>query len=184
MAKPLNAKSKLSTVLKIHPDILEYVISLNPHDFERLRNPLMLKLMPQRITLMRLSKMTSVPIGDLLERINEIAGIPFTPADHISTREDSIIVPNNPNQKPAWAEGKLEAIVDLLESDEKLDADPMPPINRALYRLAPGQVILVKHKWNPQPLNDIWTVTDTAYYAEQQSRDEWWIYLLKGQARR
>ena len=41
MAKLLNAKSKLSTVLKIHPDILEYVISLNPHDFERLRNPLM-----------------------------------------------------------------------------------------------------------------------------------------------
>ena len=60
----------------------------------------------------------------------------------------------------------------------------MPPINRALYRLAPGQVILVKHKWNPQPLYDIWTVTDTAYYAEQQSRDEWWIYLRKGQTRR
>ena len=72
--------------------------------------------MPQRITLMRLSKKTGVPIGDLLERIHEIAGIPFTQADHISTREDSIIVPNNPTQKPAWAEGKLEAIVDLLRA--------------------------------------------------------------------
>jgi hypothetical protein len=183
MLEKLNAKSRLSTALKLHPDILEYVISLNPHDFERLRNPLMVRLMPPRITLMRLSQMTGIPIDELIKRIYEIAEMPLTQAEISGLHENVSVVPTNPSQKPAWTENELAVIVDLLESDEKLDSDPMPPINRALHRATPGQVVLVKHKWDPQPLYDIWQMTGTAYYAEQQSPDEWWIYLRKHQTR-
>ena len=61
--------SKLSKALQLHEDVLEYVISLNPHDFERLRNPLMRRLMPPRISLARIARMTDTP--DLLVRIHE-----------------------------------------------------------------------------------------------------------------
>ncbi|MBE2223127.1 MAG: hypothetical protein IAF02_16415 [Anaerolineae bacterium] len=46
----LTPQSKLSKALTLHADVLPYIISLNPHDFERLNNPLMRQLMPPRIT--------------------------------------------------------------------------------------------------------------------------------------
>ncbi len=44
----LTAETRLNRALDLHPDVLEYVTLLNPHDFERLRNPLMRWLMPPR----------------------------------------------------------------------------------------------------------------------------------------
>lgn len=67
--------------------------------------------------------------------------------------------------------------IDLLESDARLDADPMMPIMKSLKRLAPDDVLVVKHKWEPQPLYDIWSKQGVEYYSEQKSDDEWWIYL-------
>ena len=44
----LTAETRLNRALDLHPDVLEYVTLLYPHDFERLRNPLMRWLMPPR----------------------------------------------------------------------------------------------------------------------------------------
>ena len=40
----INANTKIAAILKQHPDALEAIISLNPK-FEKLRNPLLRKLM-------------------------------------------------------------------------------------------------------------------------------------------
>jgi len=181
MATVLTAQSKLSVALDLHPDILEYIVSLNPHDFKRLRNPLMRQLMPPRITLQRVANMVDIPVAEILENLHQIAGIELTSDELTSLDSASFIIPMNADEQPDWVENDLVTTVDLLESDEKLDADPMPPISRALFKLQPGEVMLVKHKWEPQPLYDIWIRTGTDYYSQQQSPDEWWIYLRKGQ---
>lgn len=114
--------SKLSKALQLHPDVLDYIVSLNPHDFERLYNPLMRKLLPQRITIARLAQMTNMPL--------------------------------------------------------------FPVINHAKE----GDVILLKHRWEPQPLYDVWQKLNIQHFAIQAADNEWWIYLRKGkkytQARR
>ena len=43
-----------------------------------------------------------------------------------------------------------------------------------------GDVLLLKHKWHPQSLYDVWQKLDVVHYAIQKSPDEWWIYLRKG----
>ena len=53
----VDGDSKLSRALKLHPDVLEVVVALNPHDFVRLRNPFMRKLMAPRITLKSVKEM-------------------------------------------------------------------------------------------------------------------------------
>ena len=180
----VNASSKLSAALKLHPDVLAYIVSLNPHDFKRLHNPLMRKLMPPRITLARIAQMTQTPILDLLERIHETAQMPLTDAERreltsqLEARQTASL-PISPAAPPAWTRQDIAAVVDLLEIDERLDADPMPPISRTLKHVAPGDVVLVKHKWEPQPLYDIWSTRGIEYFAVQQSADEWWIYLRR-----
>ena len=180
----VNEFSKLSEALKLHPEVLEYIVSLNPHDFQRLHNPLMRKLMPPRITLARIAQMTHTPILELLERIHETAQSPLTDADRMELTSQleagqAVPLPINPATTPAWTRQDVTVVVDLLESDERLDADPMPPISRTLKKVAPGDVVLVKHKWEPQPLYDIWNTRGIEYFAAQQSADEWWIYLRR-----
>ena len=101
-------------------------------------------------------------------------------------REDDIVfdgnpssLPTNPVEPPAWVTNEVAAIVDLLESDERLDTDPFVPLFPVLKHAAVGDIILLKHKWEPQPLYDVWQKLGIAYYAQQQSKDEWWVYLQK-----
>ena len=184
MTIQVNASSKLSEALKLHPDVLAYIVSLNPHDFQRLHNPLMRKLMPPRISLARIAQMTHTPLLELLKRIHETAHLPLTDADRtalISQLEAGQMppLPLSPTITPEWTRQNVAAVVDLLEHDERLDVDPMPPISRTLKQVAPGDVVLVKHKWEPQPLYDIWSKRGIEYFAAQQSADEWWIYLRR-----
>ena len=185
MSIKVYASSKLSEALKLHPDVLDYIVSLNPHDFQRLHNPLMRKLMPPRITLARIAEMTHTPIFTLLERLHEVAQSYLTDEDRVELASlladgQETPLPINPDTMPTWARQDVAAVVDLLESDARLDADPMPPIFRTLKKAAPGDVVLVKHQWEPQPLYDIWSKQGIEYFSAQQSEDEWWIYLRRG----
>ncbi len=61
MSIEVDESSKLSKALRLHPDVLDYIVSLNPHDFKRLYNPLMRRMMPPRISLARVAEMTGTP---------------------------------------------------------------------------------------------------------------------------
>ncbi len=182
MSIEVDESSKLSKALRIHPDVLDYIVSLNPHDFKRLYNPLMRRLMPPRISLGRVAEMTGTPIMEMLMRIHEIAGSPLTAKERkeLATKlknAGSGELPSNPDTAPEWIRQQIAVVIDLLESDVRLDADPMPPIMKSLKNLAEDEVLLLKHMWEPQPLYDIWSKQGVDYYAEQKSTEEWWIYL-------
>ncbi len=67
----MNGDTRLSAVLDQNPDILEFIIGLNPHDFARLRSALLRKVMPPQITLRRLATMLDMPLRTLLMKIQE-----------------------------------------------------------------------------------------------------------------
>ena len=182
MSIEVDESSKLSKALKLHADVLDYIVSLNPRDFKRLYNPLMRRLMPPRISLARVAHMTGTPVMEMLTRIHEIAGCPLTAMERkeLGTRlKDGRAgkLPSNPGTAPEWIRQEIAVVVDLLMSDVRLDADPLPPIMKSLKSLRAGEVMLVKHAWEPQPLYDIWNKQGVDYYCEQKSAKEWWIYL-------
>ena len=70
--------------------------------------------------------------------------------------------------------------MDLLPLDEALNADPMPPVMVPLEALPPGGVLLIKHKWEPQPFYDVWSkMGDVEWFSEQIGPDEWWIWVRR-----
>lgn len=133
--------------------------------------------MPPRISLARIATMVDKPVEEIIQGIYE--------ATKMKREDDTVFddtpssLPANPVEPPAWITDEVVAIVDLLESDERLDTDPFVPVFPALKHAAVGDVILLKHKWEPQPLYDVWQKLGVAYYAQQQSKDEWWVYLRK-----
>ena len=174
----LTPTTKLSKALALHPDVLPYIVTLNPHDFERLNTPLMHKLMPPRITLQRLAEMVEKPVDQLIAEIYHAAHVTEAADTHVA--EPQSVLPGNPDAAPAWVTDDVAEIIDLLAADERLDTDPFVPLFPAIKRVAVGDVILLKHKWEPQPLYDVWQKLGVAHYAVQQSADEWWVYLRKG----
>lgn len=179
MSFVIDGSTKLASVLKHYPDVLPYIISLNPHDFERLNNPLMRRIMPQRITLGRIASMTDTPLEQMVAQIYASAGESFTSADRAMLSLPELA--ENPQQPPDWLNQPVVFIVDLLAADERLDTDPFVPLFPVINRAAVGDVILIKHRWEPAPLYDVWEKLKIKYYAVQQSPNEWWIYLQKTQ---
>lgn len=175
----LSAETKLSKALALHEDVLPYIVSLNPHEFERLNNPLMRQIMPPRITLARIAAMVQMPVAELIDGIYAAAHLPAPNAPVDTPTEE---LPRTSAETPNWISAEVVEVVDLLESDERLDTDPFVPLFPALKRADVGEVVLMKHKWEPQPLYDVWTQLGVDFYAQQQSPDEWWIYLRKTRA--
>ncbi|HFC11357.1 MAG TPA: hypothetical protein ENJ56_00835 [Anaerolineae bacterium] len=171
----LKPTDKLAKALDLHPDVLDYVISLNPHDFARLASPLMRRLMPARITLARLAVMVDLPVTDLIRNIYLAAHLPAPQIDPAQIAP----LPANPPQAPAWIAEPIVKIVDLLEADERLDTDPFIPLFPVIKHAKVGEVILLKHKWQPQPLYDVWQKLRIEHYAVQVSAEKWHICLRK-----
>ena len=179
MSLAVTERSKLKAALDLGPGVLDYVVGLEPHDFARLRNPLMRRLMPPRITLARIARMVGLPVAELIEGIHSAAGLPL---DGDSKRELEALgaltesLPANPAARPDWARGP-SVVVDLLESDDRLDADPMPPIQRAAKKLGEGETLLIRHRWEPAPLYDVWKHMGLEHFAMPAGPDEWHVYV-------
>ena len=120
--------------------------------------------------------MLDISVESLIEGIYEAAG----EKTEAPTFPPSPPLPINPAQPPDWFTGEAVTVIDLLEGDERLDVDPFVPLFPTIKQMEVGDVLLLKHKWHPQPLYDVWQKLDVAHYAIQKSPDEWWIYLRKG----
>jgi hypothetical protein len=174
----MNGDTRLSVALKANAAVLEYIISLNPHDFARLRNPLLNKVMPPRITLRRVAAMAGIPEGALVARVNDLAGLPNeTPAESDGNKQ----LPQSADKPPEWMSGVDQAAikwVDVTPIDEEL-GDPMPPINIAVNASKPGEIVGIQHKWEPQPLYDIWQSRGFEFWAQKIEPELWHIFVYR-----
>lgn len=173
----IKASTRLTKALELHPDLLEYIVSLEPHDFARLRNPVMRKLMAPRITLARVAVMTGVPLQEFLEHVALLAGA------EIGQDEAEVLLPQSECEPPAWvlaAKNNAVRTVDLLALDDALEKDPMPVVMLEIKKLKSGEVLLIRHRWEPQPFYDVWSkMPGYQWFSEQLSNDEWQVWLRR-----
>jgi hypothetical protein len=177
MSPVINANTRLNKALDLHPQVLDYIVSLHPHDFQRLHNPFMRRLMSPRITLGRIAAMTAVPLDELLTHIATLSR---------ATVEADVVeqdLPHSPAEPPMWvvaAQPEAVTEVNLLPLDATLDADPMLPVMRAVKALTPGAVLCIRHQWEPQPFYDIWSkMGGIEWYAIEETPTEWHIWVRR-----
>ena len=70
----IDGDTRLSQVLDSVPDSLDYIVGLNPHDFERLRNPVLRRDMASRISLRRVVGIASTPEETLVGQVRVLVG--------------------------------------------------------------------------------------------------------------
>jgi len=69
----LSADTHLSQVLGAIPGALDYIVSLNPRDLDRLRNPVLRRYMSPRISLRRVAAMVGLLEVQLVEDLQNLA---------------------------------------------------------------------------------------------------------------
>jgi hypothetical protein len=172
----IDGETRLSQVLDSVPGSLDYIVGLNPHDFERLRNPVLRRYMASRISLRRVAAIASTPEETVVGQLRMLAGgngaAPSTKAP--------VVVPMSPKTPPPWMAGVDRAAiswVDLMAVDT-VGGDPFPAISLAVRQLEPGQVLGIRHRWEPQPFYDIWSRMSLEWYAEP-GVDGWQIFVYR-----
>lgn len=173
----ISGETRLNTVLDTIPGAVDFIVALNPHDFARLRHPTMRRVMAPRISLRRVAAMAGRSEAELLQGLAALGGRVAEPADH----PPALLPPQSPTLPPPWMLGVVDAAitwVDLRALDDR-QGDPFPLVSMAVKALPAGTVLGIRHRWQPQPLYDVWARMGIAWFARQSAPDEWQIYVYK-----
>lgn len=188
----VDGDTKLSVVLALHPDLLAYVIELDPQTFRKLEHPLVRRAMAERLTLARVARMTGEPLSRILLDIHRIAGVELTQEERARLLKNSggppppapreASPPAAAAARPIWAEDLSEDDVHVVEAGgDAPDADARlrTVAQETLRMTSPGDVLIVKHSREPHSLYALWDEQGHERYAEQVAPGEWWIYVRK-----
>jgi Uncharacterized conserved protein (DUF2249) len=173
----IDHSTRLSAIIDLDPRVVEYIVSLDPDNFNRLHNAHMRRLMASRIMLGRIAAMSNRPINDLLSDLAHIIGA------EAALSEPGVVYPHSPASPPDWiveVDVEKATIIDLLPFAHTLEGDVLPTVTRAVKQLPIGEALLIKHHWEPQPLYDIWDkMGGLDWYAEQLEASEWWVWIKR-----
>jgi uncharacterized protein (DUF2249 family) len=145
MIMTINANTKISKILKQNPDALEAIISINPK-FEKLRNPLLRKLMAARTSIGMASKIGGFEVDRFFEKLEPLGFEPDREAAFESNTE-----------RP-----KLPAFFNSLKADQIIDfdvrpimeegKDPLASIVAKVKSIPKGGVLKIINSFEPTPL--------------------------------
>jgi len=141
----INADTKIATILKQNSGALEAIISITPK-FEKLRNPLLRKLMAGRTSIAMACKISECSIYDFFEKLEPLGFNIDKTAQQIINKEKQ----------------HLPAFLNLLKPDQVIDfdvrpiidgsEDPLSLIEKKVKNIQPGQALKIVNSFEPTPL--------------------------------
>lgn len=141
----INANTKIGDILKRHPAALDVIVGISPK-FEKLRNPILRKLMAGRASIAMASKIGGCSVDVFFSRLEPLG----FEVDKVKHSEKIIDI----KEVPAYLSNvKLEKIIKLdvrpvIDDGE----DPLNIILEKIKNLQTGQVLEVINTFEPVPL--------------------------------
>src|SRR5690242_4359487 len=141
----INANTRIAAILKEKPAAIDTLISLNKK-FEKLRNPLLRKMMAGRTSIAMASKMSGNSVDEILDKLSSLG----FEIDKNVTGEDE-----TPAQKEPEFLNKLKT-EDIIELDVRpiIDSgdDPLKLIVQTVKKVRKGQALKIINTFEPAPL--------------------------------
>lgn len=146
----VNANTRIAEVLREHPAALEAIIGISPR-FERLRNPVLRKLMAGRTSIAMASKMGGCSVAEFLNRLGALGfGID---GESVQTGEPAGALTGGPAM-PAFPRDISAHLVTELDVRPIIAGgkDPLGQILAAIGTLGQGAVLKIVNSFEPTPL--------------------------------
>lgn len=143
--KTINANTKIATLLKENPNALEAIISISPK-FNKLRNPILRKLMAARTSINMASKVGGCTVNDFFRKLEPLG----------FTIDKNIMADDRTEQKlvPEFIQNII--VTNIVELDVRTEIesgkDPLNLIMKAVKQLEPVQVLKLINSFEPVPL--------------------------------
>ncbi|HLF46089.1 MAG TPA: DUF2249 domain-containing protein, partial [Chitinophagaceae bacterium] len=142
----INANTKISTLIKQHPDALEAIVSLSPK-FTKLRNPILRKVIAARTSIAMASKLGGCTADDFFNKLQPLG---------FEIDKTTTVEKNTCEKKPAPAFMKNIAADKMAELDVRpvieTGKDPLNIIMQKVKMLGKGTVLKLINSFEPTPL--------------------------------
>lgn len=149
MDPSINERTKISELLKQHPDALETLVAISPA-FKKLRNPVLRSLMAGRTTIAMASKIGDCSPEDFFKAFGplgfKVEASPASPGQGEGvpkTEPRPEVLVNLPPERLV----RFDASALLAEGK-----DPLRPIQKTVKSLQPGEVLMIINTFEPVPL--------------------------------
>ncbi|HET7898331.1 MAG TPA: DUF2249 domain-containing protein [Flavisolibacter sp.] len=140
----INAATKIAAILKQDARALEAIVSISPA-FEKLRNPLLRKLMAGRTSLATAARIGRCGVEDFYQKLERLG---FTVDRKTEEKGEEV------NAVPSFLASVPDGQLIVLDVRPALAAgsDPLSTILETLKTLQPGQVLKILNTFEPTPL--------------------------------
>jgi TusA-related sulfurtransferase len=140
----INSNTKIAPILKQNADALEAIISISPK-FQKLRNPLLRKLMAGRTTLAAASRFGGCSINDFFKKLEPLG---------FEIDRDTKVVEEEKKPVPAFIISlSRKQIIELdVRPVISSGSDPLNIIMQKVKTIQPGQVLKIINTFEPTPL--------------------------------
>jgi len=157
----INANTKVAAILKQNPATLEAIISLSPK-FEKLRNPLLRKLLAGRASVLMASKISGCSIEDFFAKLKPL-GFDTDNTIPVSSKEKK--------KAPDFIRSLQPEQIVLLDVRPiiALGKDPLNVILEKIRALDDGQVLKILNTFEPTPLMHLLQKQGFESYAEEMN---------------
>ncbi|SIR45002.1 DUF2249 domain-containing protein [Pontibacter lucknowensis] len=160
----LSATTRISTILRENPAAIEAIVSINKH-FEKLRNPVLRKVLASRVTIADAARIGKCRVEDFYEKLQPLG---FSVASTPTHNKRAIPMETDVLERPAFMEN-LKAtdtiVLDVRETIAKGD-DPFLQIMDVVNKLSHEQVLCIVNTFEPIPLIAIVRPKGFEYYTE------------------
>ena len=142
--KSINANTKIAYLIKAHPDAMEAIITID-QKFDKLRNPLLRKLLAGRTSIAMASKMAGCQVDDFFKAL-KLLGFEFD--------SDTKVVVEEKKKLPAFITSLTKNQIIDFDVRELLAAgkDPLTLILDKMKLLKAGEALKVINTFEPVPL--------------------------------
>jgi hypothetical protein len=145
-AVDITPDSRLADLLERWPELEGVLVGLSPH-FRALQNPVLRRTVARVATLRQVSKVSGVPLGTLVERLREGAGLAPLAVGDVSG--------SAPAERPPWAEQAAVAQSHDARAAIEAGEHPLPRVMADLAALGDAQVYELVTPFVPAPLIDL-----------------------------
>ena len=169
----INPNTKIAALLKSHPGALDAIVSITPK-FEKLRNPLLRKLMAGRTSISMAAKISGCGIEAFYEKLKPLG---FEPDNAIAEEAEKV------HPVPAFlhkVDGENIVVLDVRPTIESGN-DPLKEIMNAVKQIPKVGALKIINSFEPTPLIKLLEKQGYAYFADQVNEDtvETWFYKEK-----
>lgn len=142
----INANTKIASLIKLHPDALETIVSISPK-FTKLRNPILRKVIAGRTSIAMASRIGGCSVQDFFNKLQPLGFEIDTAAVAFKSAGENIPVPEFMKNIPAEKITELD-VRPVIDNGK----DPLSVILQKVKTLETGSVLKIINSFEPTPL--------------------------------